>query len=179
MSPTYKMCNKGFVCASGVARGPRGPCTPKLLVNVFFLQWIDVVRPYVLWMCKQTCQVCRNFRESPEMAGGLQVPRKCKKISRNGGHLIDLYLQLPEKNSAAPPPHRIGSAWGKYGNFCYNLPPPNVVGFRRSRKIYRVASAGWPPQTKILATPLVCALYLEEVMAVSAIFWSLKRQFDS
>ena len=28
---------------SGVARGARGPCPPKLLVNVFFLQLIYVV----------------------------------------------------------------------------------------------------------------------------------------
>ena len=31
-------------------------------------------------MCKQTCQVSRNFRESPEKAGDLQVSRKCKKM---------------------------------------------------------------------------------------------------
>ena len=38
----------------------------------------------------QTCQVSRNFRESPEMEHDLQVSRKCYKISRNLGSLINL-----------------------------------------------------------------------------------------
>ena len=42
----------------------------------------------------QTCQVSRNFRESPEMEHDLQVSRKCSKISRN---LIDL-LFFRKKN---------------------------------------------------------------------------------
>ena len=120
---------------------------------------------YVPWMCKQTCQVSLNLRESPEMAGDLQVSRKCKKISRNWGNLIDLYLQ---ENIAVhyPPPHRIGSASGNYGHFCYSPqrtwtaygehgtflllppPPPNLACFWRSRKLYRVASAGCPPKQK-------------------------------
>ena len=37
----------------------------------------------------QTCQVSRNFRESPEMEHDLQVSRKCSNISRN---LIDLHF---------------------------------------------------------------------------------------
>ena len=40
----------------------------------------------------QTCQVSRNFRESPEIVHDLQVSRKCYKISRNLGNLIDFYL---------------------------------------------------------------------------------------
>ena len=32
----------------------------------------------------------RNFRESPEILHDLQVSRKCYKISRNLGNLIDL-----------------------------------------------------------------------------------------
>ena len=69
---------------------------------------------YVLWMCKQTCKVCRNSRESPEMRGDLQVSRKCKKIFVNWGNFIDLYLQPPEKKNSAttPPPTRTGSASG-------------------------------------------------------------------
>ena len=35
-------------------------------------------------------RVSRNFRESPEMEHDLQVSRKCYKISRNLGHLINL-----------------------------------------------------------------------------------------
>ena len=31
----------------------------------------------------QTCQVSRNFRESPEMGRDLQVSRNCKENSRN------------------------------------------------------------------------------------------------
>ena len=38
----------------------------------------------------QTCQVSRNFRESPEIVHDLQVLRKCYKSSRNLGNLIDL-----------------------------------------------------------------------------------------
>ena len=38
----------------------------------------------------RTCQVSRNFRESPEMEHDLQVSRKCHKISRNLRNLIDL-----------------------------------------------------------------------------------------
>ena len=38
----------------------------------------------------QTCQVSRNFRESPEITPDLQVSRKCYKISRNLGNLSDL-----------------------------------------------------------------------------------------
>ena len=36
----------------------------------------------------QTCQVSRNFRESPEMGRDLQVSRNCKENSRNLGNLI-------------------------------------------------------------------------------------------
>ena len=51
---------------------------PKLLVNVFLLQWIDVVS---------------------------SLNRKCQKISLNWGNLIDLYLQLPgNKFCHYPPP---------------------------------------------------------------------------
>ena len=38
----------------------------------------------------QTCQVSRNFRESPEITPDLQVSRKCDKISRNSGNVSDL-----------------------------------------------------------------------------------------
>ena len=40
--------------------------------------------------CLQTCQVSRNFRESPEIEHDLQVSRKCYKISRNLGSFINL-----------------------------------------------------------------------------------------
>ena len=39
---------------------------------------------------RQTCQVSRNFREAPEMGLDLHVSRKCYKISRNLGNLINL-----------------------------------------------------------------------------------------
>ena len=63
-----------------------------------------------------------------------------------------------------PPPQRTWSAYGGHGKFmllppptksgrlleitenvCYYPPSPNLVGFWRSRKMYRVTSAGWPP----------------------------------
>ena len=72
--------------------------------------------------------------------------------------MIDLDLELPEKNSATTPPfpsERVPPLDGDDGTFLLLPPPsPNLVGFWRSRKMYRVTSAGWPPQTKILATPL-------------------------
>ena len=34
-------------------------------------------------MDMQTCQVSRNFRESPEMGRDLQVSRNCKENTRN------------------------------------------------------------------------------------------------
>ena len=96
--------------------------------------------------------------------------RKWNKITRNGGNLIDLDLQVPEtKLCQYPPPQRTWSASGDHEK-CLLLPPPlptksgrhteitkkfflllppppppNAVGIRRSRKIYRVnTSAGCP-----------------------------------
>ena len=91
--------------------------------------------------------MCKQTRESPEMAGDLQVSLKCTKMSRNRDNFLDLDVQLPEKNSPSiPPPQRTWSAFGDHGKFRLLPPPPaNLVGFWRSRKIYRVASAGWPP----------------------------------
>ena len=100
-------------------------------------------------MCKQTCQVSLNLRESPEMAGDLQVSRKCQKISRNRGNLIDLDLQPPGKKFCHyPPPHRIGPASGNYGHFCYYPPPtesgrPPEITENLPGGIGRVVSAGW------------------------------------
>ena len=54
---------------------------PFFLLLAFF----NVAKPL-----SQTCQVSRNFREYPEMEHDLQVSRKCYKISRNLGNLIDL-----------------------------------------------------------------------------------------
>ena len=109
-------------------------------------------------MCKQTCQVSRNLCECPQKAGDLQASRKCKKISRNRGNLIVLDLQqLPELISATtPPPSEPGPLMEITENVYYYHPPPppNLVGFRRPRKMYRLESAGCPPPTKILATPL-------------------------
>ena len=85
-------------------------------------------------MCKQTC-------ESPEMAGDLQVSLKCTKMSRNRGHFLDLNVQLPEKNSATTPP-----------------PPPTESGRLLEITQNRPGGIGRvppPPQTKVLATPLV------------------------
>ena len=112
-------------------------------------------------MCEQTCQVSRNFRESPEMAGDLQLSRKCKQMSRNRGNFIDPYLQLSKKMSATapPPPNRV--RWRRSRKFSATTPrvrlrrsrtisatappPPNLVGFWRSQNIYRVESAECPP----------------------------------
>ena len=85
----------------------------------------------------QTCQVSRNFRESPEITPDLQVSRKCYKISRNLGNLSDLSFYQQEiaiygvsktcvslptnitgnhgKILLLPPPHRIASASGDHG----------------------------------------------------------------
>ena len=37
----------------------------------------------------QTCQVSRNFRESPEISPDLQVSRKCEK---NSGNLREIFI---------------------------------------------------------------------------------------
>ena len=59
---------------------------------------------------------------------------------------------------SVPPPANLSPLKEITENFCYYPPPPpKLVGFWRSRKIYRVASA-WLPQTKILATPLPGAM---------------------
>ena len=46
----------------------------------------------------QTCQVSRNFRESPEMVYDLQVSRKCYKKTR-GMEGISLIFYFLEKNA--------------------------------------------------------------------------------
>ena len=120
--------------------GPRGPCPPKLWVNVFFLQRINVV----------------TFFES-----------EIGKNRRNWGNLSDFDLKQAGKKMYGhypPPPQRTCSAYGVHGKFPL-LPPPTesgrlrrsrkisattppplkLAGFWRSRKIYRVTSAGWPP----------------------------------
>ena len=101
--------------------------------------------------------------------------RKVKKVSRK---LIDFDLELPEKKFATTPSEsgRLFRFREITEKFCYYPlpPPPNLVGFWRSRKItgttpppHRIWSAPEvtenlpghigrvaPPQTKILATPL-------------------------
>ena len=89
-------------------------------------------------MCKQTCQ---------EMAGDHQVSRKCKKKSPGIEVILLMFtcnyrkkcLPLPPP----PPPNRVC-----FRKLLLLPPPPNLVGYRRSRKIYRVASAGCPPPNK-------------------------------
>ena len=81
--------------------GAGGPWPPKLLVNVFSgMNWCC----YVLWMCKQTWEVCPNFRECPYTAGDPQVARKCTK-------------NVPEWREC--------DWFGKGKNFCYYPPPPH------------------------------------------------------
>ena len=63
--------------------------------------------------------------------------------------------QWRSQGAMVPPPNFLQMFWS-YRKKMLPLPPPpqNVVGSRRSRKRYRVTSAGCPHQTKILATPL-------------------------
>ena len=104
----------------------------------------------------QTCQVSRNFRESPEITPDLQVSRKCPKISRNLGNSSDFFclskksLFLPYLTQNVCLYHEYHSMWGKNvilqqkitENVCYYPPPLNRVGgFWRTRK----NSATTPP----------------------------------
>ena len=89
---------------------------PKLLVNVFFVQLISVVTFF---------ECLSRPAKSPGISASVQKwrvicrsPGNVRKISRNFGNLIDLYLQVPGKNSCHyPPPH-----------------PPNRVRLRKLRK---------------------------------------------
>ena len=89
---------------------------------------------YTHWrMVQQTCQVSRNFRESPEMACDLQVSRNCKENSRNWGNLSEklffrkkswLLLYLSEMCVST---HEYHWMWGKELTSlicCYYPPPP-------------------------------------------------------
>ena len=60
-----------------------------MLIMYVLLIIIILVAP----MLAQTCQVSRNFRESPEMTPDLQVSWKCPQISRNLGNLRDFIFQ--------------------------------------------------------------------------------------
>ena len=115
---------------------------PNLLVNVFFLQRIEVVTFF---------ECVSRAAKSPGISVSLQ---KRWVISRSPGNVqkcpgiegidIDLYLQLPEKCSATtPPPTERGPPQETTG-----ISATNLVGFWRSRKMYQVASAGCPPKQK-------------------------------
>ena len=106
---------------------------------------------------------------------------KCNKMSRNRGNLTVVYLVilLETISAATPPPANVvrlrsprekmllltrpptesGRSSGDHGK-CLLLPPPppNLVGFWRSRKMYRVTSAGCPRQRKILAMLLTVSI---------------------
>ena len=86
--------------------------------------------------CKQTCQVPRNCRASPEITPDLQVSRKCHKMSRNLGNLSDFFfsknsLFLPYLQKMCVSTHEYHSMWGKNvisqlkitENFCYYPQP--------------------------------------------------------
>ena len=65
--------------------------------------------------------------------------QKWRVISRSPGN-VQKFCHYP------PPPSERGPHMKITENcWYYPPPPPNLVGFWRSRKIYRVASAGWPP----------------------------------
>ena len=126
------------------------PPPPKLLVNVFFLQWIDVV---TFFECvsrpAKSPGICVSVHKWPVIS---RSPVNVKKIYRNWGNLIDLDLQLPEKNVChyPPPPQRIGSTTGNHGTT-----PPH--------RISEITYGTNPPlQTKILATPLYLSLVYDD-----------------
>ena len=68
------------------------------VVSVSFLEeWGNIGMFPII---SQTCQISRNFRESPEIVHDIQVSRKCYKISqRNLGNLIYLSF-FCQKNQA-------------------------------------------------------------------------------
>ena len=66
-------------------KNPRRVYRPKIAGILFVCN-----EPEGKYYTVPTCQVSRNLRESPEMAHDLQVSRKCYKISRNLGNLVNL-----------------------------------------------------------------------------------------
>ena len=126
---------------------------PQTLGKCFFLQCIYVV---TLFACVSRPVKCPgNSVESPEMAGDLQVSRKCQQICRFEVIFFICTCNYRKKYLPLPPPTESGSLQGIM-DICATTPPPpanlvrypppqNLVGFWRSRKIYRAASAGCPP----------------------------------
>ena len=131
----------------GYGYGRRNRITRKTIPGILYGRLFNCL---VWWVrVKQTCQVSRNFRESPEMGLDLQVSRNCPENSRNWGNLSEKKISrkkcefLSYLSKMCVSTHDYHLMLGKNmisqlemtENPATTPPPPlNRVGSRRSRK---------------------------------------------
>ena len=109
---------------------------------------------YVVWMCKQTRGKCAWISVSVHKWRVIRRwAENVKKMYRNRGNVIDLLTgKISATTPPLPPPTESDPVVEITENFCY-YPPPHWMRSAPGEMTENKCT-GWPPQTKILATPL-------------------------